>query len=281
MNITKTIIGIIGAIIILLLSQIVAQVFGSVFIIIKLPDFIGYIVASVLYFCLSYFGLKLFAKKYLKTNLKAFSIPKFYIKTKCAIIAVLLPTAVTVCYILFSGKLYKNNVSVISVASLGIFYLGLASAFVEEMVFRGIILNLIAKKTNTIIAIIVPSFLFATVHIIGNKFSLISILLVLFSGTIVGIMFSLIAIKTKSIWNSGIVHAVWNIIIVGGLFKVGTQIDKNSIYNYVLNTKNILLTGGDFGIESSIISIIGYSFVIIISLIELKNKKNKETLWKK
>ena len=42
--------------------------------------------------------------------------------------------------------------------------------------------------------------------------------LVALAGTLSGIMFSLIAVKTGSVWNSGIVHAIWNIIIVGGSF---------------------------------------------------------------
>lgn len=43
-------------------------------------------------------------------------------------------------------------------------------------------------------------------------------LLVALAGTLSGIMFSLIAVKSGSVWNSGIVHAIWNIIIVGGSF---------------------------------------------------------------
>ena len=31
----------------------------------------------------------------------------------------------------------------------------------------------------------------------------------------VGVMFSMIAIESGSVWNSGIVHAIWNVVIIG------------------------------------------------------------------
>ena len=69
----------------------------------------------------------------------------------------------------------------------GIAFTGLAAGFVEEMVFRRIILNILKDKWNTKTAVLVPSLLFGLVHIIGMDFSLVSCLLVLVAGTIAGI----------------------------------------------------------------------------------------------
>lgn len=66
-------------------------------------------------------------------------------------------------------------------------------------------------------------------------FSVLSCTLVIIAGTMVGIMFSLIALESKSIWNSGIVHAIWNIIIIGGGLTVNETKDKYSVIAYVLN----------------------------------------------
>lgn len=63
----------------------------------------------------------------------------------------------------------------------------LAAGFVEEMVFRGIILNILKDKWNTKTAVLIPSLLFGIVHIIGMDFSLVSCLLVLVAGTMAGI----------------------------------------------------------------------------------------------
>ena len=102
---------------------------------------------------------------------------------------------------------------------------------------------------------------------------LVGCLLVVLAGTMVGIMFSLIATYSKSIWNSAVVHALWNLIIVGGILEVGNASSEYSINNYVLSSKSFLITGGDFGIESSLIALIFYSLVSIIVVVILKKRK--------
>jgi len=137
-------------------------------------------------------------------------------------------------------------------------------------------MSVIEKRFNKKIAIIVPSVLFGLVHIIGMGFNLLSCALVLLAGTMVGIMFSLIASETKSIWNSAIVHVFWNIIIIGGILWIGTEFDEYSLFSYILDEKSFLLTGGEFGIESSIIAVIGYSLVCLLAV--LSNKKKNEIM---
>ncbi|MEG0107342.1 MAG: CPBP family intramembrane glutamic endopeptidase, partial [Lachnospiraceae bacterium] len=129
----------------------------------------------------------------------------------------------------------------------------LGAGIVEEIVFRGFIMNALSMRFNKTIAIIVPSLLFGVVHTIGMDFDFLSCALVLVAGTLVGVMFSLITIETKSIWNSAFVHALWNIVMI---------------------------TGGDFGIESSVISVIAYAIVSLIAFRGIKNKnKTQEELY--
>ena len=75
-------------------------------------------------------------------------------------------------------------------------------------------------------------------------------MLVLLAGTMVGIMFSMIALESGSVWNSGIVHAIWNIVIIGGGLSINQTADENSVMTYVLKSKSFAFTGGEFGIES-------------------------------
>lgn len=44
--------------------------------------------------------------------------------------------------------------------SAGVAFTGIAAGFVEEMVFRGVILNALKKRWNIKVAVIVPSMLF-------------------------------------------------------------------------------------------------------------------------
>ena len=105
-------------------------------------------------------------------------------------------------------------------------------------------------------------------------FSPVSCLLVLSAGTMVGIMFSLIALEGGSVWNSGLVHALWNILMIGGILSIGEAPDPYSVMTYVLNTRNFLLTGGEFGVEASAIAAAGYCAVSLLALMLLKKKRH-------
>ena len=168
-----------------------------------------------------------------------------------------------------------NGNEIFNTLSAGVAFTGIAAGFVEEMVFRGVILNALKKRWNMKVAVIVPSMLFGIVHVLGQDFSIGSCLLVIIAGTMVGVMFSMIAIESGSVWNSGIVHAIWNIVIIGGGLAIGEKMDPYSVMTYVLDSKVFAITGGEFGIESSVISLIGYIIVAGIAFIMIKsNRKN-------
>lgn len=278
MTLRKTIGGSIGAIIILIISQILAQLLASLFSLILpiIPEGIFNIAAGVIHLFLTYILLKLFANRVLKMDLKNLGIPKCKINIKWLVLAVAFPALIKLTYLLMPGHFVRtemNGTKMFSIISVGVFFTGIATGFVEEMVFRGFILNLFKNKWNQKIAIIIPSVLFGAVHIIGMEFSLLSCLLVLIAGTIVGIMFSLIELHDNSIWNSGIVHSLWNIIIIGGGLTISESADDYSIITYVLDSKNFAITGGEFGIESSIIAVIGYTLVALIAAFMIKKKR--------
>lgn len=128
------------------------------------------------------------------------------------------------------------------------------------------------KLLNLPALVLVPSVLFGLIHIIGMDFSIVSNLLVLIAGTMVGIMFSMVAIESGSVWNSGIVHSLWNIIIIGGGLSISEKADEYSVMTYVLDSKDFVFTGGEFGIESSIIALLGYVIVTLAAICMIKKK---------
>ena len=148
----------------------------------------------------------------------------------------------------------------------------------EELIFRGIIMGCLGKRFNIQIAVIVPSVLFGLLHIIGNDLNFISIIQLLIAGSIVGVLFSLIAYGSNSIWNSAIVHGIWNIVIIGGILHIGNEADSSSIFNFILDNKSFLISGGDFGIEASIISILVYLLFIVLAAIQVKRKGTKSKI---
>lgn len=265
-----------GAIAILIISQVAAQFVGSLFVIIHIPEFICNIIAGAAYLCLAYLLIKLFAEKIIKKDLASLGIPQFHIDIKWLIAAFALPCMIIIIYLLLPGTFISSEMDsrqILTVLGAGIAFTGLAAGFVEEMVFRGIILNILKDKWNTKTAVLVPSLLFGLVHIIGMDFSLVSCLLVLVAGTMAGIMFSLIELESNSIWNSGIVHSLWNIMIIGGGLSIVETMDTYAIITYVPESKNFLLTGGEFGIEASVIAVAGYAIVSLAAFLLIKKKK--------
>lgn len=273
----KAIGGSFAAIFILVVSQILAGAIASIFVLLKIPEGVCNMIAGALYLGLTYLFLTILGSKLLKLPCNELGMPNACIKWKWLLCAFLLPIVVKGAYLLFIDGTYvssdMNGSRIFSTITAGIFFTGIAAGFVEEMVFRGIILNLLKQKWNIKVAVAVPSVLFGIVHILGMEFSLGSCVLVIIAGTMVGIMFSMIAIESGSVWNSGIVHAIWNIVIIGGGLSIGEKADEYSVMTYVLNTKAFAITGGEFGIESSVISLIAYIVVTGIAFTMIKKKE--------
>lgn len=261
-------------VLILIISQIISQEFAKILNKIIKFEFISNVFSGILYVTICYFLLQLFSEKKLNKKIESFNIKIEKINLYWFILAILLPTVVVIVYLLLFDGNFVENPSLINsklqIISSGIFYTGLGAGIVEEMVFRGFILNLLKEKYNIKIAIILPSLIFGLLHIIGIPFNILTYMQIIFAGTLVGIMFSLISIKENNILSSSLVHSFWNIFIIGGILNIGTEFNKYSIYNYVLKNKNILFTGGEFGIEISIISIVSYMIVIYLVFKSLK-----------
>ncbi len=269
----KTLSGCFLSIIVLITAQLIGIGAGEILTAVGLPAFIGGTAASVLYPVLTYFGLKFIFQKIYKIQLSEIGIKKFSLKPVWCITAVLLPLSVVTAFLFMDGEWsVLTGDDKISVVVTGIGLYSIAGGIVEEMVFRGIIMGFIRKNYNIKSAVIIPSILFGLMHIIGNKLSFISILQLIAAGTTVGIMFSLIMYQSDNFWNNALVHALWNMSTVG-LLHVGTEPDNSAVYTYVLRTDNIFITGGDFGIESSVISIIGYVLVIAVTVLIIRKDK--------
>lgn len=157
---------------------------------------------------------------------------------------------------------------------LGSVAISLKSGITEEMLFRGFLMKLVEKKWGKALAIFAPSFLFGLVHLTSmTTFSLESVLLLLVSGTLVGVMFSLVAYKDGSIANSALVHGLWNFFIITGIFRFVTQPEPGSaIFTVTIPGDSLLLSGGEFGVEASLVAILAYALVCGFVVLTSKKK---------
>ena len=274
MKTNKVIIGSIAAIFVLVFSQIGAQLTASAFYLIGISIGICNIIAGIIYILLTYFLLNILVSKFLKTDIR---ILRITVNVKWIIVAIALPVIVKGIFLLLPGEFVSSGMDknqMFTTLSSGIVFTGIAAGLVEEMVFRGVIMSLIRERWNTKAAILVPSVLFASVHLIGMNFSALSSILVLAAGTMVGIMFSMIVIESDSVWNSGIVHSIWNIIIIGGGLGISEKANEYSVMTYVLDSKSFAITGGEFGIEASVVALIGYIVVTLIAVVVIKKQQS-------
>ncbi|MFC6293420.1 CPBP family intramembrane metalloprotease [Macrococcus epidermidis] len=237
---------------------------------------IEYIFHALTYILLSYILIKWFIEKILKSNLEVYRILPIRLYRLCFISGMVLILTVDLVYIfLIPGKLvmthYSSPVEYMEMFFSAFLITGVAAPILEEMIFRGILMGYFEKQYGFLASIIVPSILFSLVHLFNGKLHGASLLLLLIGGTLAGIMYAITAWTFNSVWASITLHMFWNI---NGLFNITNQDDHWGMYQYILDTNNILITGGEYGIDTSLISIIGYLAIIFVMV----NKKIKRSI---
>jgi membrane protease YdiL (CAAX protease family) len=237
------------------------------------------VVKSVLCIAIVFLLLYLYAVKLLKMPWNDFRVCKPKSIMLWILCATALPLAVSAFFIfLIPGTLADSNLDSRQIM-LRILNTVFGSCFVagitEEVIFRGFIMRLLEARWNKYAAIIAPSVLFGLLHIFNMENpDIVDILMLLIAGTSVGIMFSMIAYQSGSIWPGTAVHGIWNLIIIGGILEISVE-PGNSICTYTLESQSTLLTGGAFGIESSVPAIIGYGLIILICAMLISRRSAK------
>lgn len=120
----------------------------------------------------------------------------------------------------------------------------------EEMVFRGYILqNLLESFDNKYIALAISSVLFACFHLTNPGINSLAFANLFLAGVLLGINY----VYTKNLWFSFFLHLSWNFFqgpVMG--FRV-SGLNLPSLL--LMETKgDLLVTGGEFGLEGSIIN---------------------------
>lgn len=280
-----SIIYVVIAIAILLLAvasaQIVSNLINEVFATNPALDDVIY---SIIYIFMALLLGSIYAKYMLHLSPQDIGVTRCFPGVKWVIIGVLLPVIILTFYLVFiDGKLIRNDMlnfeGVKSTVITAIFVKGISAGIVEEFIFRGLIMHIVEKAWGRKVAIIVPAFLFGALHLTNmSEWAVGDAILLIIAGTAVGVMFSLIAYQSNNIWASAIVHAIWNIIIIGNILEIcssNSGMGINSIYYYKLNGSNLLLTGGRYGIEIAFPAILGYLLVSIIAVLGKKRNNRK------
>lgn len=219
------------------------------------------------------FGIGIvYASRVLHASPLSLGVSKRPPQLKWLFLGVLLPVCISAFYLFcVPGSFQRNHPSggTVSVVVHAVLSVGVATGVVEEFFFRGIILRTMERDWNKTVVVVVPSVVFAAVHLLNlPSWNVVEVVLLLTGGTAVGVMFSLITLQCGEIWSSSIVHGLWNTVMIGGILTIdsgGDHVASTSIFHYRLSSESVLLTGGSFGIEVGLPSIIGFTAMAIIA----------------
>ncbi|HEM4072991.1 TPA: CPBP family intramembrane metalloprotease [Streptococcus suis] len=122
----------------------------------------------------------------------------------------------------------------------------------EELLTRGWMFSSLSAKHNIPVGILVSSLFFTFLHLGNDGISLIPLL----DLTLFAILACLVMLKTGNLWVISGIHAAWN-CFQGNVFAFpvsGTQAGQAFIS--VITTGPDWLSGGAFGVEGSVISLL-------------------------
>lgn len=271
-----------SAIAALTVSQLLAMLIGNGVTALGAPNALGNVVDAVLYPLFALLLLKVVCEKILGATLAECRITRYKIKPLWAVAAIIMPVIVVGGLLLTAGHWEnspKNGLQIADCITTSVFVAGLAVGAVEEAVFRGVMMKALEMRWGKAAAVIAPSVLFGAAHVLNGKLSIVSFFQLLIAGSIVGILFSLVTYESGSIWSAALMHSVWNMCMGTGILNIYTEPSEGCIFNYVLESKSPLITGGEFGVEASVVSIGAYLiFTVVAAVLIKKNSENGEKI---
>jgi len=183
-------------------------------------------------------------------------------------IGFLLP--VLILFILFftdSVELYFNpfKLSPLHIASavFGSLALMLFVGYSEEIIFRGMLFREWATGGRIVLPTVVSGLIFGVIHVLNIKnLTPYNVLAITISGLAISSLLTVLYMRFKSLWASIGFHVGWNFVIIAIL---GTPVSGINTGKSIFITRlkgPIILTGGIFGIEISIVAFI----IVLIAL---------------
>ena len=127
----------------------------------------------------------------------------------------------------------------------------------EEMMFRGVLFGVTARALGNKAAILISSLVFALAHLPNAGFSLLAILAI----TAYGVLQAALYMQTRRLWVCIGTHVGWN-YCVGQVFS--STVSGHAATHGLLRGElsgNAMLTGGAFGMEASLVTVLLISAV--------------------
>lgn len=154
------------------------------------------------------------------------------------------------------------------VATIGVMA---AAAVTEELAFRGVLLRIVEERAGTMVALIGTSLVFGAMHLINPDATLWgAVAIAIEAGGMLGAGY----VATRKLWLPIGLHFGWN-LAESGIFS--TEVSGDGASQGLLHSVTsgpMLLTGGEFGPEASLASVIGGVLVTIVFLVIAHRRGN-------
>lgn len=144
-------------------------------------------------------------------------------------------------------------------------------AFFEELIFRLIIFKLLEEYFGSWISVIVSAAFFGAAHLFNQHANLWSAIAIAIEA---GVLLSMAFIFTRRIWMVMAIHFAWNFLQASVFGLPASGMDFPGLISAEI-TGPAWLTGGDFGIEASPITVI---FGLLTALFLLKKAYHDDQL---
>ncbi|QMV42082.1 CPBP family intramembrane glutamic endopeptidase [Cohnella cholangitidis] len=192
-----------------------------------------------------------------------------------AVVGLLFIIVSTALIVLFDGYSFKWSTENASSVVWPIITTSLGAAFVEELIFRGLAFQAIEKMGGSFLALILTSLFFGIAHL-GNPGATIwgALSIAIEAGILLGAAF----LWRRNVWFIIGLHFSWNTI--EGLLGIPVSGHPSPGLFTVEVTGPTLLTGGNFGLEASIIPVIISLLIAIPMLIVARRKGHLVSLRK-
>lgn len=141
-----------------------------------------------------------------------------------------------------------------------IWVLGVVAGVSEELIFRGMVFRLVESAVGTWGALVVSGALFGLIHRANPQATWAGAVAIAIEA---GLSFGLLYALTRSLWVVIGVHAAWNVVqgAVFGIDVSGSGTGSGVLISHPAGP--VLLSGGRFGIEASVVSVACWTLLSI------------------
>nr|BFD81750.1 type II CAAX endopeptidase family protein [Streptomyces sp. Xyl84] len=137
------------------------------------------------------------------------------------------------------------------------------AAVTEELMFRGLLFRLVERGTGTYVALVLSGVVFGASHLLNEDATVLGAVAIAIEA---GGTLAAAYIATRSLWLPIGLHFGWN-FAESGIF--GTEVSGNGATHGLLDASTSgskLITGGEFGPEASVYSVVFGALLTIVFL---------------